>query len=136
MSIDQHLIEALRKAVNAFAPGDQVAPCVLLWPDPERLWQSALPQLQARMPELYQLGDYAPELRAGPALWLRYIEANIDEHKTNQGRPIFYLPGISREQLRNIEDCPRPLSALVELQYRGAVWIHQNGKTKAPAGCV
>ena len=134
MSIDLHLIEALRKAVNAYAPGDQVAPCVLLWPDPERLWQSALPQLQARMPELYQLGDYAPELRVGPALWLRYIEANIDEHKANQGRPIFYLPGISREQLRNIEDCPPALSALVELQYRGAVWIHQNGKEWTPHG--
>src|SRR5437867_12605340 len=39
--------------------------------------------------------------------------------------PIFYLPGISREKLRAAEDCPQELSALVELQYRGVMWLHE-----------
>ena len=46
--------------------------------------------------------------------------------------PIFYLPGISREKLRAAEDCPPELSALVELQYRGVMWLHVNGKEWTP----
>jgi hypothetical protein len=45
-----------------------------------------------------------------------------------------YLPGISREQLRAAEDCPQELAALVELQYRGAMWLHVNGKEWTPYG--
>src|ERR1700675_2498213 len=46
--------------------------------------------------------------------------------------PIFYLPGISREKLRATEDCPQELAALVELQYRGVMWLHVNGKEWTP----
>jgi hypothetical protein len=46
--------------------------------------------------------------------------------------PIFYLPGISREKLRAAEDCPKELTALVELQYRGVMWLHVNGKEWTP----
>ena len=46
--------------------------------------------------------------------------------------PIFYLPGISREKLRAAEDCPQELAALVELQYRGVMWLHVNGKEWTP----
>ena len=79
------------------------------------------------------LGSYAPEQRTGPALWLRCIEARVVDGAPPAGTtPILYLPGISREQLRAAEDCPPELAALVELQYRGAMWLHVNGKEWTP----
>jgi len=85
------------------------------------------------LPELFLLGSYAPEKRTGPALWLRCIEARVIEGAPLAGTtPIFYLPGISREKLRAAEDCPPELAALVELQYRGVMWLHVNGKEWTP----
>ena len=85
------------------------------------------------LPELFLLGSYAPEKRTGPALWLRCIEARVVEGAPAAGTiPIFYLPGISREKLRAAEDCPQELAALVELQYRGVMWLHVNGKEWTP----
>ncbi len=127
------LVVSLRTAAHAYAAGDQVAPCAVLWTDPERLWESVLPDLQARLPELFVLGTYAPEKRSGPALWLRCIEARLVEGApASETAPIFYLPGIGRETLRAAEDCPQELVALVDLQYRGMMWLHVNGKEWTP----
>jgi hypothetical protein len=85
------------------------------------------------LPELFLLGSYAAEKRTGPALWLRCIEARVVEGAPPVGTaPILYLPGISREKLRAAEDCPQELAALVELQYRGVMWLHVNGKDWTP----
>ena len=87
------------------------------------------------LPELFLLGSYAPEQRTGPALWLRCIEARVVDGAPPVGTtPILYLPGISREKLRAAEDCPQELAALVELQYRGVMWLHMNGKEWTPYG--
>lgn len=132
-TLGQCLVAALRTAAQAFAAGDQVAPCAVLWPDPERLWERIAPQMQALTPELFALGNYAPEKRSGPALWLRCIEARtLDAAPAAGVAPIFYLPGVSREQLRAVEECPPELAALVELQFRGALWLHVNGKEWTP----
>ncbi len=132
-TVGQHLVATLRTAAQAYAAGDQVAPCAVLWPDPERLWESVVPECSRCMPELFLLGSYAPEKRTGPALWLRCIEARVIEGAPAEGTtPIFYLPGISREKLRAAEDCPQELAALVELQYRGVTWLHVNGKEWTP----
>jgi hypothetical protein len=97
------------------------------------LWECVIPELQAALPELFLLGSYAPEKRTGPALWLRCIEARVVEGAPSAGTtPILYLPGISREKLRPAEDCPRELAAIVELQYRGVMWLHENGKEWTP----
>jgi hypothetical protein len=134
-NLADRLIATLRTAAQAYAPGDQVAPCAVLWPDPDRLWAGVMPQLQELAPELFVLGDYAIENRSGPALWLRCIEArSVDGAPAVGTAPIFYLPGISREKLRAAEDCPQELAALVELQYRGVVWLHVNGKEWTPYG--
>ena len=134
-TLGQTLTAALRNMAHAFAPGDQVAPCAVLWPDPERLWESIIPQVQALVPELFALGDYDAEKRSGPALWLRCIEARSVDGAPPAGTvPIFYLPGISRDKLRAAEDCPQELAALVELQYRGVMWLHVNGKEWTPYG--
>ena len=132
-TLAEQLAATLRTAAQAYAAGDQVAPCAVLWPDPERLWECVMPELQPMMPELFLLGSYAPEKRTGPALWLRCIEARVVEGAPAAGTtPIFYLPGISREKLRAAEDCPQELAALVELQYRGVTWLHVNGKEWTP----
>lgn len=132
-TISLRLVAALRTNAQAYAAGDQVAPCSVLWADPERMWEGVMPELQAMLPELFLFGNYAPEKRMGPALWLRCIEARVVEGAPTAGTtPIFYLPGISRERLRAAEDCPQELAALVELQYRGAMWLHVNGKEWTP----
>ena len=48
--------------------------------------------------------------------------------------PIVYLPGISRQELRAIEECPRWLQPLAGLQYRGVLWTHKNGRDWTIAG--
>src|SRR5258707_7931890 len=97
-SLADQLTAALRIAAQAYAAGDQVAPCAVLWPDPERLWEGIMPELQPMLPELFLLGSYAPEKRRGPALWLRCVEARVVEGALlAETTPIFYLPGISRE---------------------------------------
>ena len=132
-TLSAQLSATLRTATQAFAAGDQVAPCAVLWADPERLWEAVMPELQKMLPELFVLGGYAPEKRTGPALWLRCIEARVVAGAPATGTtPIFYLPGISRDKLRAAEDCPQDLAALVELQYRGVMWLHVNGKEWTP----
>ncbi len=132
-TLAQRLIGALRNVAQSYAAGDQVAPCVVLWTDPERLWEGVMPELQALLPELFLLGGYVPGKRTGPALWLRCIEARLVEGAPPvEVTPILYLPGVSRERLRAAEECPRELTALVELQYRGAIWLHVNGKDWTP----
>src|SRR5271166_2208867 len=132
-TLAEQLAATLRTAAQAYAAGDQVAPCAVLWPDPDRLWEYVMLELQPMLPELFQLGSYAPEKRTGPALWLRCIEARVVEGAPSaSSTPIFYLPGISRERLRAAEDCPKELAALIELQYRGVIWLHVNGKEWTP----
>jgi hypothetical protein len=132
-TLTDQLAATLRTVAKAYVAGDQVAPCALLWPDPERLWEAALLDLRSKLPELYSLGSYAPDQRAGPAVWLRCIEAKVVDGAPKSGTtPIFYLPGISRDKLRAAEECPKELAALVELQYRGVTWLHVNGREWTP----
>jgi len=134
-TLAEQLAATLRTTAQAYAAGDQVAPCAVLWTDPERLWEGVMPELQLMLPELYMLGKYAPDKRTGPALWFRCIEARVVDGAPPVGTtPILYLPGISREKLRAAEDCPQELAALVELQYRGVMWLHVNGKEWTPYG--
>src|SRR6185295_10791460 len=104
-TLAEQLAATLRTAAQAYAAGDQVAPCAVLWTDPERLWECVMPDLQPMLPELFLLGSYAPAKRTGPALWLRCIEARVVQGAPPVGTaPILYLPGISREKLRAAED--------------------------------
>jgi len=133
LTLAEHIVATLRNTAHAYAAGDQVAPCAVLWPDPDRFWEPVMPELQTMVSELYVLGSYAPEKRMGPALWLRCIEARVvDSAPSAATTPIFYLPGISREELRAAEDCPPGLTALVELQYRGVMWLQVSGKEWSP----
>lgn len=85
--------------------------------------------LQKRLPEFLVLGDYRPEARAGPAVWVRcMVDRTLDDPVLPDDRPpLVCLPGVARQQLRAGEQCPDALKPLVELQFRGVLWHQPNG---------
>ena len=129
MRVIEHLIKTLRDSA-IFNPEIQVAPSCILWPDKDRQWEAVIPRLQSELGELLVLGEYAPEQRIGPAIWLRCVIADKTQDVTLPADlvPVFYLPGVSRQDLRAIEDCPDLLKPLAELQYRGVIWSQANSK--------
>lgn len=132
-TIGTAILEALRSAAKAYAPGDQVAPCAVLWLDPDQLWTPVISELRQTMQELCVLGSYASEERSGPALWLRCVEARTVPESPGVGiTPIFYLPTVKLDQLRDLESIPADLAPLAEMQFRGALWLHPNGKEWTP----
>jgi len=142
------VIDKLTKAIRSAAvynPDVQMAPACILWPDRDHQWEAIIPRMQIELPELLALGEYDIEKRTGPAIWLRCVLAGKisienetpmeNEVKEKQARyrvaeniPIFYLPGVSRQDLRAVESCPDSLKPLAELQYRGVIWSQINGK--------
>jgi len=129
MKVLEHLVKSLRNAAK-FNPEVEVRPACILWPDKDRQWEATIESLQGELGELLVLGDYAPEKRTGPAIWLRCVLAGTVPEVPLEARrvPVLYLPGVSRQDLRAIEDCPELLTPLAELQYRGIIWSQQNGK--------
>ncbi len=129
MRVLDHLVNAVCDAA-AFNREAQVAPACILWPDRDRQWEEAVPDVQGELPELIFLGDYAPEQRRGPAVWLRCVIAGrIEEISLPADRvAILYLPGVGRQDLRATENCPDYLKPLAELQYRGVIWSQINAK--------
>ena len=128
------IIKSLTRA-GEFNHDDQVAPAVILWPDKERQWEALLPVLRERLPHLLTLGTYDAQTKTGPAIWLRCMigrdsssrllpEANWPKKTI----PILYLPGISRQELRAVAECPPALMPLAELQFRGVFWSQINHK--------
>ena len=127
------VLEAVREAVmlaGGYNSGDAVAPAAILWTDAEGEWLPIVEKLRPLMPELLTLGEYEPEGKTGPAIWLRCV---VDRASCGIGIPegaipVLYLPRVSRQVLRSPEECPDALKPLVELQYRGAVWTQVNGR--------
>lgn len=102
----------------------------ILWPDGDRQFEPVISTLLQEMPELCVLGDYEPEKRIGPAIWLRLVIADkISEAQIPAGMtPVIYLPGVRRQDLRAVDDCPEKLKPLAELQYHGSIWSQSNSK--------
>ncbi|MBO2628127.1 BREX-1 system phosphatase PglZ type B [Shewanella algae] len=125
MQVIDKLVEQLRGSA-AFNPAVQEAPAAVLWTDETRQWQSAMPLIKETIPELIELGDYCPEHRTGPAIWIKCVIAGVlDDITLPEGKtPIIYLPGVGRKALRAIEECPDYLRPLAELQYRGSWWAY------------
>ncbi len=119
------LVQALDRA-SAYNAQDQVAPDAVLWTDKERQWEAVIQWLGEARPGLLALGPYAPEVRSGPAIWLRcMLERALPEADwPEETVPVLYLPGVSRRDLRAVAECPRELQPLAEVQYRG-VWFTQ-----------
>ena len=127
------IIERLTKAIRRAAvhnPDVQVAPAAILWPDGDRQWEPVAARLQAELPEMFVLGEFHPERRTGPAIWLRCVIAGKAPNVSvpNGATPILYLPGVSRQDLRAVESCQEHIKPLAELQYRGVLWSQINAK--------
>jgi hypothetical protein len=122
------LVQALQHA-GLYNKNDQYPPAAVLWTDKERQWEHLLPALRARLPIL-TFGDYEPATLSGPAYWIRCVLAGTipEPDLPSEITPIIYLPGISRQELRAVEECPKALQPLAELQFRGILWTQKNGK--------
>ncbi len=98
MRIIDHLLSSLR-AASVHNPEIQGAPACILWPDRDRQWEAIVPRLQTEFPELFVLGDYSPDKKRGPAIWLRCVlGGQIGEISILKGStPMLYLPGVSRQ---------------------------------------
>ncbi|MDQ3509314.1 MAG: BREX-1 system phosphatase PglZ type B [Actinomycetota bacterium] len=128
------LLAALKNAAR-HNRSDAVAPAAVLWVDRERHWEKVIAGLREDAPIL-TLGDYDPENFTGPAIWLRCAIAGTlpDDFGAGEGVPVLYLPDVGRADLRAVENCPKHLRPLAELQYRGAMFLHPNGRDMTPAG--
>ena len=132
------LIETVKTSilqVGRYNFGDVVAPAAILWADPDGQWRPVIEQIRTIMPELLTLGEYDLSTRTGPAIWLRcVIEPVVHKDKfpelqwPDDAVPVIYMPGVSRQTLRAVEECPDEIKPLVELQYRGTIWTQKNGK--------
>ena len=127
------VVERLKASLEAAAdhnPNDAVPPAAILWTDPDARWQSIIPQLLPLMPRLLVLGEYDPENRSGPSIWLRCVTEGALDSPGSPGdsTPVLYLPGVGRGELGAAETCPHHLKPLVELQFRGACWKQRNGR--------
>ena len=127
MTLKSKLAEAISSAgrVNRSL---MTAPAAVLWTDPERQWRHVIPTLGHVIPGLLTLGDYAPDQKRGPSIWLKAVIGGGVPVLPLGTTPVIYLPGVSKSDLRAIESCPRDLQPLAELQYRGAFWSQSNGK--------
>lgn len=126
------LLEALIQMLHGCnVHGDtEEAPVAILWTDPRSEWKPLIPLLRQQLPELLCLGDYNPEHQQGPALWLRCIvDRSLPAAEAAAGQiPVIYLPGVSRQELRAGEGCPWALEPLIELMFRGSLWLQRNGR--------
>lgn len=121
------LVAALERA-GSYNKNDQAAPAAVLWTDKERHWEPLLPQLRKRLPIL-TLGQYLPDQRQGTAYYLLcMIARTLDDRISSANVPIIYLPGVSRQEMRAVEESPNALKPLAELQYRGVFWTHKNAR--------
>ena len=129
LTVTEALIRSLEDAVR-YNPNDAVRPCAILWTDQDAQWQPIIPRLRQLLPNLLTLGEYQPDQRTGPAIWLRSAvdRALPDIEWPEEKPPILYLPEVSRQELRAVQECPDNLKPLVELQYRGVCWTQKNGK--------
>lgn len=134
----QTLLEAVRASLahaSRYNPGDVAAPAAVLWTDADGQWRPVVERLRPICPGLLTLGGYDAPARTGPAIWLRcVIEPAVRADRLpelawpNGTVPVIYMPEVSRQTLRAVEECPDSLKPLVELQYRGTVWAQKNGK--------
>lgn len=125
-------LDALAEALHCagiYNSNDQVAPVAVLWPNKERQFAPLLPALRARL-SILTLGEHDPAQRCGSAYWIRCMLAHAlpEDRLPDDSIPVIYLPGVSRQEIRAVEECPRLLQPLADLQYRGALWTQRNSR--------
>lgn len=125
------LLDRLRQSIarTLRVPEGQAAPAAIIWTDATGEWSPLAPMLRVLVPEFFTIGEYRPEERMGPAIWLKCIvDGTVPEAPGPGITPLLYLPNVSRQILRAAADCPAQWAPLIELQYRGRVWHQSNGR--------
>ena len=128
-SIYHKVRQALKQAENHNS-NLMVRPEVILWPDPENQWTEVIDVLQNDLPHLLIYGGYEPSKKQGASIWIKCMvarmlpEANWDAVTI----PIIYLPGISKNDFRNVEEAGLNLQPLIEYQYTGVLFLQENGR--------
>lgn len=128
-SIYDKVIAALKQA-EQHNSSVMVRPEVILWPDPERQWESIMPALWKSIPHILVFGEYDPEKKQGPAIWLKCMVAKVLPEADWESNvvPIIYLPGVSKNDLRNVGNAGLGFQPLLEYQYTGSLFLQENGK--------
>jgi hypothetical protein len=129
MSFSEKIITSLAKA-KEFNSAIMVKPEVILWPDPERQWEPIIPELQKEFKALLVLGEFKPEAMQGPAIWIKcMVNKTLPEATWSASEtPIIYMPGISKNDLKEGAEDNISLQPLMEYQYAGTTWTQENGK--------
>jgi hypothetical protein len=128
-SIYDKVLKALKQA-EQHNSNIMVKPEVILWPDPEKQWSEVIPIMQEDFPHLISYGKYVPELRQGPSIWIKCMVARVlpEANWPDNVTPVIYLPGVSKNDLRNVEDAKLEFQPLLEYQYTGTTFVQENGK--------
>jgi PglZ domain len=128
-SIYDKVVQALTQAENHNS-NLMVKPEVILWPDPENQWVDVMDILQENMPQLLTYGSYNPAKKQGPAIWLKCMIAKMlpEADWETDAIPIIYLPGVAKNDLRNVENAVFNFQPLLEYQYTGTLFIQENGR--------
>jgi hypothetical protein len=101
-SLFDKVIQSLQQA-ESHNSSLMVKPEVILWPDPENQWESVIPVLQKRLPQLLIYGEYDPDEKQGPAIWLKHLISNLDDGVRLNIRPDSKsnLPGYYFSEIRD-----------------------------------
>lgn len=136
-SLKDKLVHSLKEAAKHNSQ-IMASPRVILWPDPEKQWESIIEKLQESMPQLLIYGEYEPSKKMGPAIWLKcMVDKTLPEADWSESAiPIIYLPGISRRDLKNVGKAELELQPILEYQYTGTIWLHENGKEWTIVGFI
>ena len=130
-SVIDAVVTRLREQAKRFNSSLESAPVAVLWTDERRDWEAVLPNFKSAMAELFSLGDFKPDARSGPGVWLRMVADRQAGGLAPDQVPVIYLPGVGngslRTDLRTLKDDPQ-LAPLAELQYRGTFWRQDNSK--------
>ena len=128
MNLKEKILEGFKKA-TIHNSSIMVPPEVILWPDPERQWESVIEKLQNAYGALFVLGNYLPEKLTGPAIWLKTVIAKLPDCDWDSTlTPVIYLPGISKSRLKDVGNLGLELQPLAEYQYTGTTFNQYNGK--------
>lgn len=128
-SIYHKVRHALKQAENHNS-NIMVRPEVILWPDPENQWKEVIDVLQNDLPQLLIYGCYEPSKKQGPSIWIKCMVARMLQEANWDAAiiPIIYLPGISKNDFRNVEEAGLNLQPLIEYQYTGVLFLQENGR--------
>ena len=98
-SLVEGLIASIGRTLHT--PEGTVPPVAILWTDQDPVWRPVVSRLRTELPHLFTLGDYDPQTRTGPTIWLKCIvDRALPDAPPPDVTPILYLLGVSRQELR------------------------------------